>query len=191
MSTSLTPEQRFWAMVDRRGPNECWPWLGEVNHGGYGLFQFSVTRRNVRAHRFVLGLTSVDAAHLIVRHRCDNPPCCNPAHLLTGTKRQNSQDMVSRNRQTHGSRNPAARLNEDQVARIRATFALGGITRTALAEQYGVTRSTIGRVVSGRGWTLVASLEDRRQRRLDRGAHREDVKQRLATIPTQQTGDTP
>ena len=35
---------------------------------------------------------------LIVRHTCDNPRCCNPHHLILGTRKDNTADMISRGR---------------------------------------------------------------------------------------------
>lgn len=35
---------------------------------------------------------------MIVCHKCDNPPCCNPEHLFVGTQHQNLLDMSNKGR---------------------------------------------------------------------------------------------
>ncbi len=50
------------------------------------------------------------------------------------------------------SRHTDLKLTPEKVRKIRSRFRAGGITRTALAKKYGVTRSTIGFVVSGKTW---------------------------------------
>lgn len=55
----------------------------------------------VNVHRVVYALTiGVDHSELdgMVCHTCDNPPCCNPAHLYLGTAQTNVQDMIDRGR---------------------------------------------------------------------------------------------
>ena len=48
-------------------------------------------------------------------HSCDNPPCCNPAHLLLGTTKTNNFDCVGKRRHAHGVKHPQARLTEEQA----------------------------------------------------------------------------
>lgn len=50
--------------------------------------------------------------------------------------------------ETHGMR----KLNDRQVAEIRATHALGNITYKKLGEMYGVSPNTISNVVNYRNW---------------------------------------
>ena len=85
-----------WIVTDRG----CWEWSGTRNQDGYGIFsarRFGI--EGARAHRVVYEhLVGPIANGLVLRHRCDNPPCVNPWHLEPGTKAENSRDMVERGR---------------------------------------------------------------------------------------------
>ncbi|UGO47583.1 HNH endonuclease [Morganella phage vB_MmoP_Lilpapawes] len=35
-------------------------------------------------------------AGMVVRHTCDNKRCVNPNHLLLGTRKENTHDMLER-----------------------------------------------------------------------------------------------
>lgn len=92
-------EERFWGKVDRRGPDECWEWRGSHNGRHYGHFH-PTKGTDEYAHRFSYAMAhGAIADGLHVRHRCDNPPCVNPAHLELGTRLENMADMVARGRQ--------------------------------------------------------------------------------------------
>lgn len=84
-----SPEERFWRKTERRGPDECWEWSGRRDKDGYGVLRVGATQ--VRAHRFSFELLH-GATELLVRHRCYNPPCVNPAHLRPGTHEENMAD---------------------------------------------------------------------------------------------------
>ena len=90
-------------------------------------------------------------------HSCDNPPCCNPAHLRAGTHAENEADKWARNRTRlqgrSGTANSQARLTDQQVLAIRARYRSGLETQRSLAVQYGVTRQTIGKIVRGLKWS--------------------------------------
>lgn len=87
---------------------------------------------------------------LIVRHRCDNPPCINPDHLELGTDADNVRDMDERGRRTtlRGEQAVNHKLTEEQVREIRDSPATG----KEMAAKYQVSRGTISRIRSGQRW---------------------------------------
>ena len=151
-------EVRFWRKVRVGSVDECWPWLGWTNEKGYGVTGVyqgkNLPHRRVYAHRVALelsagrGLLEAECAC----HSCDNPSCCNPAHLFVGDRAENNADMRGKCRHEHGERHHAARLSEDDVRAIRAAR---GRTQSELAEQYGVGQSVISRVLAGKAWSHV------------------------------------
>ncbi|WP_328336805.1 hypothetical protein [Streptomyces violaceus] len=155
-----TLADRFWEKVDRGGPDDCWEWTAAVNEHGYGVMRPEGRRTGpgIKAHRVSLMLAGVDVDSLVVRHSCDNPPCVNPAHLSTGTKADNSADMVARGRSPRGSRSGASKLTERQVAEIRVRQAAGELHRV-LAAEYGISRVTITNIVTGKTWRHVTTTK--------------------------------
>lgn len=94
-------ERRFWAKVDRRGPDECWPWIAKAVISDLKYGAINVSGIVTGSHRVAYALANgsiTDGLH--VRHSCDNPPCCNPAHLIEGTPADNVKDMMDRGRHT-------------------------------------------------------------------------------------------
>jgi hypothetical protein len=140
----------FWRRVDlSRASAECWPWLGSTNKDGYGIAKFGRVRTT--AHRVAKMLhddVQTLPTGIVVRHVCNNPPCCNPAHLLLGTQKDNAVDRNLANRQASGERNGRAKLSADLVSVIRTLSAQGMKVReiaNLLGCSYGIVWSTLRR----------------------------------------------
>jgi hypothetical protein len=88
---------------------------------------------------------------LNVLHKCDVPICVNPNHLFLGTQADNVADMKSKGRDYDraGSGNPRAKLNIEMALKIMTD----GRKYADIARDYGVTRSTIGRVKRRECWS--------------------------------------
>jgi hypothetical protein len=137
--------ERFWSKVEVRQPDECWPWTAAVNEHGYGVFRLrDGGRLNMKAHRMMWELCSGERLSSDVKllHACDNPPCCNPAHLFKGTQLDNIADMVVKGRVAHGAMKPNTKLTDADVDSMCRRRALGE-TQSALATAFGVTQSRV------------------------------------------------
>jgi hypothetical protein len=56
---------------------------------------------------------------------------------------------------SRGQDNGSAKLTEDQVRKIRAGYAAGGITQQALAAKYEVSQVTISQIIRRKKWSYV------------------------------------
>lgn len=155
MGARRKTEAEFWAKVAVAGPNECWPYLGNITPNGYGRLRYH--NRKMSAHKLAFELKKGPVTEgLFVCHSCDNKPCCNPMHLYAGTPKQNSQDAKARGRLCKavrsGSHNGNCKLGADNVKYIRDTYrpVYGEVVR--LAKRFGVTDGTIRAILKGRAW---------------------------------------
>lgn len=145
--------ERFNAHVDKSaGPDACWPWTGPTYGGRYG--QTSFRGKMVGAHRAAVYVATGEWPTLHVLHHCDNPPCCNPAHLFQGTQADNNADKTAkgRGRGAVGMKSPFAKLTDEGVVEMRRLHSEGWDT-IQLGKKYSVAQGTAWRVVNHQAWT--------------------------------------
>jgi len=150
---------RFWSKVDQAGVDDCWEWQGARHGRGYGTFKLA-SYVSVTSSRMALICTTMDEPEgMHVLHHCDNPPCCNPAHLYFGTIAQNNADKISRGRANPGNQsgasNGAAKLTEQQVALIVARLR-SGWNNKRIAADLPVGHAMISKIRRGHMWQPVA-----------------------------------
>lgn len=94
---SGTIEERFWEKVDKRGPDECWPWRAAVQ-GAYGSFCYKGRSRRATHVAWELHHGKPFPRNKNACHTCDNPPCVNPTHIFPGSSWDNKLDAIGKGR---------------------------------------------------------------------------------------------
>ena len=151
----------------------CWVWTGAraggnrpgETEGRYGYVNIGGGEMRY-VHRLAVGNVP-DGKHVL--HKCDNPPCFNPDHLYVGSRSDNMSDAVERGQivaqldvlkdarqktgyDKTGGEHPASQLSESERREIRDRYQNEDIYQKELANEYGVSRPTISRVVRGKDY---------------------------------------
>lgn len=154
----MTP-QTFMHIYDRIVPDErgcrVWPTLASSDKyagvviDGYG-----------RGHRGALSLKLGRplADDMKALHTCDVRGCLCMDHLYEGTSKQNTADMLSRDRHaapgSPGETHHSAVLTDRRVMAIRRMAEMGYRYRN-LAKLFGIQEDTVGQIVRRRTWRHV------------------------------------
>lgn len=156
VNTMALIEDVLSARISADSEDLCQLWTGYRNSAGYG--QIEIDGRVWLAHRLVWTVRRGRIpAGLLVLHRCDTPLCVNPDHLFLGTPRDNARDSIEKGRSLGripdwGVRKRRIRkLTDDQVRAIRAADG----KQREIAERFGVSRSHVAMIRSGRAKGLI------------------------------------
>lgn len=180
-------ECRFWSKVDASGgPDACWPWTGSRNSDGYGLFCFrgrtiGAGRAMAAIHAKPLsakalhhcdnppccnplhmyeGTDADNARDRTLRGRGGGPKIAGAAHYsrrMPDRLPRGDRNGMRRHPESvqRGTAQPQSRLTDALVRWIRAQ--VGRLSEVRMAAALGVSRTTVRRVTSGRGWKHVSS----------------------------------
>lgn len=144
---------RYRDRTHRRGPRDCWYWLGAISSTGHGKLRAGSTQR---------GMTRVVTAHVygyqlvngplearpgddpVISHRCDEASCQNPAHWNLGTRGDNAAEYAERRRReggpladVRGARGRAVAVRDAILAARKAGGDVEAAIAAALAEGIG------------------------------------------------------
>jgi predicted XRE-type DNA-binding protein len=155
--TNPTPSElyAFYSSLKTIGNRDCWITPKKPSSGGYCYV--SVRGVPYAAHRLSYAWRyGIDPGEMLVCHKCDNPPCCNPAHLFLGTSADNTRDAQDKGRLAHGSRTGTAKLTESQVAQIRRMLSESIYDQQQIAQMFGISTSLVSAIKQGATWRHVA-----------------------------------
>jgi hypothetical protein len=109
-AVAVSNQERFWRHVQTS--DDCWIWTGHVDRKGYGRFgvrpptggpEYQSTLAHDFAYTLLIG--PIPAGKVLDHRECDNPTCCNPAHLEPTSNRENvlrgSGPSAINSRKTH------------------------------------------------------------------------------------------
>lgn len=118
-------EARFWSKVDRRGDDECWPWLDKPSSEGYGVF--GVGQKVVKAHHWAYEhFVGPIADGLVPDHLCHDPDTCKLAdkcpHRLCVNFLRHLQPVTNRENSLRGAQ---TKLSDELVASLHARWRAG------------------------------------------------------------------
>lgn len=145
----------------QRLPSGCLIASGWKNEKGYGRLLGGKSGRkpaHVLSWEMANGINLPDG--MIVCHNCpggDNPSCVEPTHLWAGTHDENMADAATKGQMPHGERNTNAKLTAQIVTDMRTRYHGGRITLQALADEYGVNKTTVSQVIRGTTWRHITS----------------------------------
>lgn len=137
---------RFWSKVEVGANSDCWNWRGGSTGFGYGRFRLGGELRSPHRIAFEMANGSIPEGPgyhgIVVMHRCDNPACCNPAHLSLGTMSDNVRDMDAKGRRP---KTRSITVSEGTVAAILRDPRPHRI----VAEAHGVSKTYVGALKRG------------------------------------------
>lgn len=130
---------------------QCIIWEKAKSKAGYGVFSF----KNILyyAHRIILEIKlnrNLKPKYLAC-HKCDNPSCINPNHLFEGNRKDNSKDMVIKNRQARGENHSQTKLTNDKVLHIKK-LQKDGLKPFEVAKIYNLNHEVVRRIFTEQNW---------------------------------------
>ena len=144
--------ERFEKFILPEPNSGCWLWFGACSSEGYGSFCF--LGKTEPAHRvsWILYRGEIPLGAFVL-HRCDTPPCVNPAHHFLGDHQTNMTDKCRKGRAAspRGEEQGTAKLTSGQALAIWADSRPFSV----IAHEYGISEGPVGLIKAGKLWKHV------------------------------------
>jgi len=152
MLTNCTRYESLVNAIQTHNSDECLIWPFSLDADGYGRVWYK--GKTITACRLVFFLGHNRWPNPLARHTCDTASCINPRHIIEGTHADNVADAIARGRfpVSRGEDNIGAKLTNEAVREIRNSL---GVSKSALAAKFHVSRRTIRQVIQGKRWKHV------------------------------------
>lgn len=129
------------------------PYVGKWGHLWIAIREPGKSR-SISIHRAV-ALAFIGPAPSPVHqaaHNDGNPSNNVVSNIRWATHSENQMDRVAHGTSNRGTRQHLAKLSPEKVLQIRVLYAAGWGSQQEIARRFGVARSTILAIVSGRSW---------------------------------------
>lgn len=159
-------QERLYSNVKIGEPDECWPFQGSKDEDGYGYCTYAPAGIH-KSHRLAVWLTGREVDELVVLHECDNPSCCNPAHLIVGTHADNEKDKDAKGRRPKGEEHGGSVITDDQVSLLWKAYQEKPTRYFAAAWgiRLNVSSNVIGNIIKGWSHNHITGLPKRGKRK--------------------------
>lgn len=147
---------KFWDNLDiPEDLDGCWEWRSKKGTGKRAYTRYKGKAwSSSRLSWFLTNGTIPEG--MCVCHKCDNPPCCNPAHLFLGTIQDNVDDRERKGRNkmplSRGEDHGHHKLTKEEVLEIRKIYNGRNSSYRALAKIYGVSFGEVRKIVKRQTW---------------------------------------
>lgn len=134
----------------------CWPWHGSTNAHGYGRTRYVFgAHADTYAHRvawaFMHQGTVAPAGYEVTHEPCDNPPCCNPSHLVLAPHAHHQARMAQTGRANR--QGVPRKLSVAKVQRMRELMNRG-LSQREIARVMDVSQPMVSKVLTGQAWGI-------------------------------------